>query len=217
MKLNQYILYIHNILDQFELKLIQMRYIQIWYIQFRIKIWWFRVNRTRGDDCTFFSGCNYHSYQWPQTTGPFFSGCNYVKIGFGGNVTTGKKCTVVWLAMFFSGFKLQPEKNTTGKKTYSRPAVSWKLEKITSRKKGTVISSHRLEGKTQNTTLIIDTTTNKMSCATLPSSGFAPSLSMGGAVAPPNHGAATPQSHAQPATHRGCACCRCFCLFWEVK
>jgi hypothetical protein len=32
--------------------------------------------------------------------------------------------------MFFSGFKLQPEKITTGKKTYSRPAVSWKLEKI---------------------------------------------------------------------------------------
>ncbi len=30
---------------------------------------------------------------------------------------TGKiKCTVVWPAMFFSGFKLQPEKITTGKK-----------------------------------------------------------------------------------------------------
>ncbi len=65
----------------------------------------------------------------------FFSGRNYVKIGFGGNVTTGKKTTVVWPAMFFSGFKLQPEKNTTGKKAYSRPAVSWKLEKITSGKK----------------------------------------------------------------------------------
>ncbi len=43
--------------------------------------------------------------------------------------------------------------------------------------------------KTQNTTHT-DTTTNKMSHATLPSSGFAPSFSMGRAVAPPNHGAA---------------------------
>jgi hypothetical protein len=110
--------------------------------------------------------------------------------------------------MFFSGFKLQQEKITTGKKTYSHPAVSWKLEKITSRKKGT--SSRRLEGKTQNTTHIINTTTNKMSRATLPSSGFAPSLSMGGAVSPPNHGTAAPQRHAQAVTHQGCACCRWF-------
>ncbi len=115
--------------------------------------------------------------------------------------------------MFFSGFKLQPEKITTRKKTYSRPDISWKLEKNTSGKKGTVISSHWLEGKIQNTTHIIDTTTNKMSHATLPSSSFAPSLSMGGAVAPPNHGAAAPQCHAQAATHRGCACCCWFaCL-----
>jgi hypothetical protein len=71
------------------------------------------------------------------------------------------------------------------------------------RKKGAVISSHRLEGKTQNTTHIIDTTTKKMSRATLPSSGFAPSLSMGGAVAPPNHGATAPHRHAQAPTHRG--------------
>jgi hypothetical protein len=115
--------------------------------------------------------------------------------------------------MFFSGFKLQPEKIMTGKKTYSRPAISWKLEKITSGKKGTVVSSCWLEGKTQNTTHIIDTTTNKMSHATLPSSGFAPSLSMGGAVAPPNHGAAAPQRHTQAATCWGCACCCWFaCL-----
>ena len=60
--------------------------------------------------------------------------------------------------------------------------------------------------KTQNTTHT-DTTTNKMSRATLPSSGFAPSLSMGGAVAPPNHGAAAPQCHAQAATRWGCARC----------
>jgi hypothetical protein len=46
--------------------------------------------------------------------------------------------------------------------------------------------------------------------ATLPSSGFAPSLSMGGALAPPNYGAAAPQSHAQAASCRGCARCRWF-------
>ncbi len=96
---------------------------------------------------------------------------------------------------------------------YSRPAVSWKLEKNTSEKKGTVVSSCWLEGKAQNTTHIIDTTTNKMSRATLPSSGFAPSLSMGGALAPPNHGAAAPQRHVQAATRQGCTCCCWFaCL-----
>jgi hypothetical protein len=33
-----------------------------------------------------------------------------------GTLRPEKKCTVVWPAMFFSGFKLQQEKNTTGKK-----------------------------------------------------------------------------------------------------
>ncbi len=38
------------------------------------------------------------------------------RLRFGGNVATGKKkCTVVWPAMFFSGFKLQPEKIMTRK------------------------------------------------------------------------------------------------------
>jgi hypothetical protein len=32
-----------------------------------------------------------------------------------GKITTGKKGTVVWPAIFFGGFKLQPEKITTGK------------------------------------------------------------------------------------------------------
>ncbi len=127
---------------------------------------------------------------------------------------TKKKRTVVWPAMFFSGFKLQPEKITTRKTKRSvvQPSVgNWK--KLHPERIGTVVSSRRLEGKTQNTTHIIDTTTNKMSHATLPSSGFAPSLSMGGAVAPPNHGAAAPQCRAQAATHRGCACCCWFaCL-----
>ncbi len=107
----------------------------------------------------------------------------------------------------FQRVQITTGKSYNQKKTYSRPAGSWKLEKITSGKKGTVVSSRQLEGKTQVTTHIIDTTTNKMSRATLPSSSFAPSLSMGGAVASPNHGAAAPKRHAQVSTHRGCACC----------
>ncbi len=39
---------VQNVLDQFYLKLIQICYIQIRYIQFRIKIGWFRVNQTCG-------------------------------------------------------------------------------------------------------------------------------------------------------------------------
>jgi hypothetical protein len=107
-------------------------------------------------------------------------------------ITTGKnydqkKSTVVWPSVG-NWKKLHPEKKVQ-------------------------LSGRRLEHKTQNTTHIIDTTTNKMSRATLPSSGFAPSLSMGGAVAPPNHGAAAPQRHAQAATRRGCArCCWFACL-----
>ncbi len=57
----------------------------------------------------FFSGHNYHSYRRPQTTGPFFSGYNYVKIGFGGNVMTGKK-TYSRLA----GYVFQRVQITTG-------------------------------------------------------------------------------------------------------
>ncbi len=112
--------------------------------------------------------------------------------------------------MFFNGFKLQPEKITTKnkKRTVVRLSVgNWKKLRP---KKSTVISSRWLEGKTQNTTHIIDTTTNKMSHATLPSSRFSPSLSMDGAVVPPNHGAAAPQRHSQAATCWGCACCRWF-------
>jgi hypothetical protein len=37
-------------------------------------------------------------------------------------ITTGKKGTVVWPAIFFGGFKLQPEKITAGKKRYSNLA-----------------------------------------------------------------------------------------------
>jgi hypothetical protein len=70
--------------------------------------------------------------------------------------------------------------------------------------------------KTQHTAHT-DTTTNKMSCATLPSSGFAPSLSMGRAVAPPNHGAATPQRHAQAVSRQGCARCCWFARLGKQK
>ncbi len=42
------------------------------------------------------------------------------------------------------------------------------------------------------------------------SSGFALSLSMGRAVAPPNHGASAPRSHTQAASRRACARCRWF-------
>ena len=143
-------------------------------------------------------------------TGPIFSGCNYVKIGFGGNVTTGKNVQ----SSGFQRVQITTGKNYDRKKklTVVRPSVgNWKT--LRPEKKGTVISSRWLEGKTQNTTHIIDTTTNKMSRATLPSSGFAPSLSMGDAVAPPNHGAAAPQRHAQAATRQGCTCCHWFsCL-----
>ena len=63
--------------------------------------------------------------------------------------------------------------------------------------------------KTQNTTHT-DITTNKMSQANLPSRGFAPSLSMGRAVAPPNHGATAPHHHAQALSRRISARCHWF-------
>jgi hypothetical protein len=75
----------------------------------------------------------------------------------------------------FRQVQIKTRKKYDWKKRYSRLAVSWKLEKITPGKKGIVVC-HWLEHKTQNTTHIIDTTTNKMSRATLHSSGFAPSL-----------------------------------------
>jgi hypothetical protein len=143
-------------------------------------------------------------------------------------ITTRKKGTVIWPAMFFGGFKLQPEKIMTRKNkgTVVWPTVeivskyehqllqNWK--KLQPKKKGQS-SGHWLEHKTQNTTHT-DTTTNRMSHATLPSSGFAPSHSMGRAVAPPTHGTAAPQRHAQAARCQGCTCCRWFaCLGRQNK
>ena len=120
---------------------------------------------------------------------------------------TGKKGQSSGRLCFSAGSKITTGKNYDRKKNVQSSGRQLETEKYYIWKKGTVVSSRRLEGKTQNTTHIIDTTTNKMSCATLPSIGFAPSLSMGGAVVPPNHGTAAPQHHAQAATHRGCACC----------
>jgi hypothetical protein len=104
----------------------------------------------------------------------FFSGHNYVKIGFSGNVTNGKNVQSSGRLCFSAGSNYNRKKITTRKKrTVVRRSVgNWK--KLRPEKKGTVISSRWLEGKTQNTTHIIDTTTNKMSRATLPSSGFCP-------------------------------------------
>jgi hypothetical protein len=118
--------------------------------------------------------------------------------------------------MFFGGFKLQPEKIMTRKKVQSS-GHQLETGKNYVRKKKVQLSGRRLEHKTQNITHIIDTTTNKMSRATLPSSGFAHSLSMGGAVEPPNHGAAAPQRHAQAATRRGCARCHWFACLGRQK
>ncbi len=71
------------------MKLIQIRYIQIGYIQFRVKIGGFRVNRTRGRNSSnraparqttrsnFFSGRNNDPAPARQTTrSNFFSGRN---------------------------------------------------------------------------------------------------------------------------------------------
>ncbi len=141
-------------------------------------------------------------------------------------ITTGKKRYSRLAGNFFRKVQITTRKNYDRKKRYSRLADGWnksritvcrvkirtpiitKLDKVTTGKK-VQSSGRRLEHKTQNTTHT-DTTTNKMSRATLPSSGFAPSLSMGRAVAPPNHGAAAPQRHAQAGTRRGCACCPWF-------
>ncbi len=147
-------MYVQNVLDQFKLKLIQMRYIQIRYIQFHVRIWRFRINRTCGDDCPFYcSGYNYHSYRRPQTTGPFFSGCNYVKIGFGRNVTTGKKTYSRLACYVFQRVQITTGNNYNQKKTYSHLAVSWRLEKITSGKKvqSPLVVGWRAKHKTQHT------------------------------------------------------------------
>ncbi len=142
--------------------------------------------------------------------------------------SSGRPCFSVGLN--YNRKKLQPQK-----KWYSRLADGWnksqitvcrvkirtriitKLEKIMTQKKKVQSSGRWLEHKTQNTTYT-DTTTNKMSRATLPFSGFAPSHSMGRAVAPPNHGNAAPQHHAQATSCWGCAwCCWFACLGRQNK
>ena len=102
----------------------------------------------------FFSGRNYHSYQRPQTTGPFFSGRNYVKIGFGGNVTTGKKTYsrlagyVFQQVQITTGKKLRPEK----KRTVVRPSVgNWKKLRPEKKVQSSLVVSWRAKHKTQYT------------------------------------------------------------------
>ncbi len=82
---------------------------------------WFEKH-IRPDDCTFFLviivlGCNWCSY--------FDTSNNYGTYIWPENITTRKKGLVVWPAMFFGGFKLQPEKVTTRKKRYSCLADGW--------------------------------------------------------------------------------------------
>ena len=60
-------------------------------------------------------------------------------------------------------------------------------------------------------------TTNKMSRVPPYQSGFALSPSMGRAVAPPNHGTAAPQHHAEAASYRSRARCRWFAFFGGVE
>jgi hypothetical protein len=59
---------------------------------------------------------------------------------------------------------------------------------------------------TQNTTTQYTTINMSRSRPTL--QRLALSLSMGRAVAPPNHGASAPRHHTQAASRRACACCR---------
>jgi hypothetical protein len=191
---------------------------------FRVVIFWGR------NWCLYFdSSTNYGIYIRPEkiTTRKKVQSSGRLCFSAGSNynwkkLRPEKKRTVVWPTVEIHVFRRV--QITTGKKFRPKQikgTVIWhcvkirtpiitKLEKITTRKKNNVHSSGRwLEHKTQNTTHT-DTTTNKMSRATPPSSGFAPSLSMGRAVALPNHGAAAPQRHAQAASRRGCARCRWF-------
>ncbi len=138
--------------------------------------------------------------------------------------------------MFFSGFKLQSVKKYDPQKKVQSSGRRLKCisdnhlpcqntntkyyktgKKYDPKIKLVQLSGRRLEHKTQNTSHT-DTTTNKMSRATLPSSSYAPSHSMGRAVVPPNHGAAAPQRHVQAASCRSCACCHWFaCLGRQNK
>ncbi len=57
----------------------------------------------------------------------FYMSTNYGTYIQPENITTRKKGTVVWPAMFFGGFKLQPEKITTRKK---QGTVVWPTDEI---------------------------------------------------------------------------------------
>ncbi len=115
---------------------------------------------------------------------------------------------------FFSGCNLinedrNPPKNIAHNFNFSKYEIWWHSR--------TPDCFFYRQHKTQNTKHT-DTTTSKISHATLPSSSFAPSLSIGRAVVLPNHGATAPQRHAQAASRRGCArCCWFACLGRQNK
>jgi hypothetical protein len=127
--------------------------------------------------------------------------------------TTKKKVQSSGRPCFLAGSNYNRKKLRLEKKVQSSGRQLETRKNHIRTKKGAVVWSLVGAQNTKHNTHIIDTTTNKMSRATLPSSSFAPSLSMGRAVAPPNDCAAAPQCHAQAATRRGCArCCWFACL-----
>ncbi len=68
-------------LDQFELKLIQICYIQIRYIRFRVKIGWFHINRTRGRNSST-SICPVDRISCPDMEIQVFLECKFPWTGF---------------------------------------------------------------------------------------------------------------------------------------
>ncbi len=102
----------------------------------------------------FFLGRNYHFYQWPQTTGPFFSGPNYVKIGFGGNVTTGEKTYSRLAGYVFQRVQITTGKNYDRKKkrTVIRPSVgNWKKLRQKKKVQSSLVVGWRAKHNTQHT------------------------------------------------------------------
>ena len=123
-----------------------MHYIQIWYIQFHVKIWRFHINRTRGDDCTFsFQVVSIIPTDGHRRLDLFFSGHNYVKIGFGGNVMTGKKTYSRLAGYVFQRVQITTRKNYDRKKNVQSGQLcfsagsNYNRKKLRPKKKPTVV------------------------------------------------------------------------------
>ncbi len=85
---------------------------------------WFEKH-SRPDDCTFFfSGCNFSGCNWCSY---FDTSTNYGTYIWPEKITSRKKGIVIQPAMFFGGFKLQPEKITTRTK---KGTVVWQTVEI---------------------------------------------------------------------------------------